>query len=217
VPAWGTQRNWRRCDKCQGLWFGGDASQGKCPEGGTRAKTGSGNYSLVRQASPTPPNHEANWRCCSKCQGLWFGPKATQSNWSTSCSSPSRDRRPSWRRSGGPGRRRRRAQSPHRCALVRDGRDRLRGFRRRRLGNRRPPGGEALRVHHREAGEGDRGADVRRLRHRRPGPGGGADRDQARPGNPPRHLGPQAMPGIGRRARHSGRGRLPEAQQAVGG
>jgi hypothetical protein len=77
VPAWGTQRNWRWCDKCQGLWFGGGASQGTCPAGGTHSKTGSGNYSLVRQASPTPPNHEANWRWCNKCQGLWFAGNMT--------------------------------------------------------------------------------------------------------------------------------------------
>jgi hypothetical protein len=77
VPAWGTQRNWHRCNKCQGLWFGGGPSQGTCPDGGTHSMTGSGNYSLVRQASPTPPNHQANWRWCNKCQGLWFAGNMT--------------------------------------------------------------------------------------------------------------------------------------------
>ena len=68
--AWGTQRNWRWCSKCQGLWFGGNPA-GKCPAGGTHTKAGSGNYSLVHNATAVPG--QPNWRWCSKCQGLWFG------------------------------------------------------------------------------------------------------------------------------------------------
>jgi hypothetical protein len=68
--AWGTQRNWRWCSKCQGLWFGGNPA-GPCPAGGKHSKTGSGNYSLVHQATSAPG--QANWRWCKKCQGLWFG------------------------------------------------------------------------------------------------------------------------------------------------
>ncbi len=68
--AWGTQRNWRWCSKCQGLWFGGN-SAGRCPAGGGHTKVGSGNYSLVHQATTAPG--QSNWRWCSKCQGLWFG------------------------------------------------------------------------------------------------------------------------------------------------
>ena len=79
MPPWGTQRNWRRCSKCQGLWFGPNAAQSTCPEGGSHSSAGSDNYSLVRNAASTPPNHQANWRWCSKCQGLWFGPNAAQS------------------------------------------------------------------------------------------------------------------------------------------
>ena len=48
--AWGTQRGWRWCSKCQGLWFGGNPGS-KCPGGGVHSKTGSGNYSLVHQAT----------------------------------------------------------------------------------------------------------------------------------------------------------------------
>ena len=77
MASWGTQRNWRWCSKCQGLWFAGNPSQGVCPQGGTHTKSGSGNYSLVHQASPTPANHQANWRWCSKCQGLWFAGNMT--------------------------------------------------------------------------------------------------------------------------------------------
>src|SRR4030095_3665358 len=68
--AWGTQRDWRWCSKCQGMWFGGNPA-GPCPAGGTHIKTGSGNYSLVHQATSAPG--QSNWRWCSKCQGLWFG------------------------------------------------------------------------------------------------------------------------------------------------
>ena len=68
--AWGTQRNWRWCSKCQGMIFGGNAL-GPCPAGGSHIKTGSGNYSLVHNASSAPG--QSNWRWCSKCGGLWFG------------------------------------------------------------------------------------------------------------------------------------------------
>ena len=68
--AWGTQRNWRWCSKCQGMWFGGNPA-GPCPAGGNHIKTGSGNYSLVHSATSAPG--QSNWRWCSKCQGLWFG------------------------------------------------------------------------------------------------------------------------------------------------
>lgn len=68
--AWGTQRSWRWCSKCQGLWFGGNPAK-PCPAGGNHIKTGSGNYSLVHQATSAPG--QSNWRWCSKCAGLWFG------------------------------------------------------------------------------------------------------------------------------------------------
>lgn len=73
--AWGTQRNWRWCNKCQGLWFAGNPTSGACPAGGAHVKTGSGNYSLVHQATIAPG--QSNWRWCSKCQGLWFAGNAT--------------------------------------------------------------------------------------------------------------------------------------------
>jgi hypothetical protein len=73
--AWETQRNWRWCSKCQGLWFAGD-SPGRCPAGGAHRKQGSGNYSLVRDAAIAPG--QTNWRWCSKCQGLWFAGKPSQ-------------------------------------------------------------------------------------------------------------------------------------------
>jgi hypothetical protein len=68
--AWGTQRNWRWCSKCQGMIFGGNALR-PCPAGGNHTKAGSGNYSLVHNATSAPG--QSNWRWCSKCGGLWFG------------------------------------------------------------------------------------------------------------------------------------------------
>jgi acetyl-CoA carboxylase beta subunit len=43
------QRNWRWCNKCQGLWYSA-ASQntnGVCPAGGTHTKSGSADYALM--------------------------------------------------------------------------------------------------------------------------------------------------------------------------
>jgi len=44
--SWGTQRNWRWCSRCQGLWFGPNQAQSTCPEGGQHSSAGSGNYRL---------------------------------------------------------------------------------------------------------------------------------------------------------------------------
>jgi len=44
-----SQSNWRWCNKCQGLFFGGNPNP-KCPAGGAHDKTGSGNYSLIHRA-----------------------------------------------------------------------------------------------------------------------------------------------------------------------
>lgn len=64
------QSNWRWCNKCQGLFFGGNPGS-KCPAGGAHSKTGSGNYRSVQN---TPGAHgQANWRWCKKCQGMFFG------------------------------------------------------------------------------------------------------------------------------------------------
>ena len=42
------QDNWRWCHKCQGLFFGGNATQGHCPAGGAHDHVGSGDYSLLQ-------------------------------------------------------------------------------------------------------------------------------------------------------------------------
>lgn len=69
------QNNWRWCKKCQGLFFAGHATQGKCPAGGAHVKTGSGNYHLIQNTAGAPG--QANWRWCSKCEGLHFAGNPT--------------------------------------------------------------------------------------------------------------------------------------------
>src|SRR5437764_14615339 len=39
--------NWRRCNKCQGLFYTGNPTFGTCPTGGGHDYSGSANYSLT--------------------------------------------------------------------------------------------------------------------------------------------------------------------------
>jgi hypothetical protein len=76
APTVFLQREWRWCNKCQGLFFGPNVADSTCPAGGThatQAQSGSGNYSLPHNA-PSAPNRQSEWRWCDKCQGLFFGP-----------------------------------------------------------------------------------------------------------------------------------------------
>jgi hypothetical protein len=69
------QADWRWCNKCQGLFFGGGLANSHCPTGGTHAapaQSGSGNYSLPYNV-PADPNRQSDWRWCNKCQGLFWG------------------------------------------------------------------------------------------------------------------------------------------------
>jgi hypothetical protein len=73
-----SQDNWRWCNKCQGLAFGGSASPGTCPAGGSHDHAGSGNYDLIQNTSHSIPETQDNWRWCNRCQGLSFGGSASQ-------------------------------------------------------------------------------------------------------------------------------------------
>jgi hypothetical protein len=68
-----SQDDWRWCNKCQGLAFGGNPTPGACPAGGTHDHAGSGNYSLMQNTPVSIPLTQADWRWCNKCQGLAFG------------------------------------------------------------------------------------------------------------------------------------------------
>lgn len=67
-----SQPGWRWCGACQGLFFGGNNSNGVCPAGGEHNPTGSGNYVLTHNTPDAPGQHGWNW--CSACEGLFFGP-----------------------------------------------------------------------------------------------------------------------------------------------
>lgn len=76
------QSHWRWCRKCQGLFFGGrplaGPQLGRCPaDQGPHSPDASGDYRLFNDApvfkSGTTAPGQDDWRCCSKCQGLFFG------------------------------------------------------------------------------------------------------------------------------------------------
>jgi hypothetical protein len=65
-----TQNNWRRCQKCNGLFFNGYADKGRCPAGGGHAVFGRGDYLVVYDDSTGPG--QGDWRFCTKCKTLFF-------------------------------------------------------------------------------------------------------------------------------------------------
>jgi acetyl-CoA carboxylase beta subunit len=67
------QKQWRRCNKCEGLWFAGGGLRrlGKCPDGGSHDSTNSEKYVLIQNDVNAVGQDE--WRWCHKCEGLWFG------------------------------------------------------------------------------------------------------------------------------------------------
>ena len=75
IVASQSQADWRYCNKCQGLFFGGGLANSRCPAGGTHAapqQSGSGNYSLWHNVVAAP-HVQSDWRWCNKCQGLFYG------------------------------------------------------------------------------------------------------------------------------------------------
>jgi hypothetical protein len=64
------QENWRWCNKCQGLIFGGGGAERPCPSGGEHRLDGSGNYFLIGD-NPFSVDQD-NWRWCTKCFALCF-------------------------------------------------------------------------------------------------------------------------------------------------
>ena len=70
------QNEWRWCHKCEGLFFNGHPTKGRCPTGGAHDSTGSGNYRLVQNAPEAEGQQQ--WRWCHKCEGLYFGGHSTK-------------------------------------------------------------------------------------------------------------------------------------------
>lgn len=64
------QGGWRRCERCQGMFFGRDgADAGVCPAGGAHRLGSSDNYFLAHSGASATPT--AGWRWCSRCEGLF--------------------------------------------------------------------------------------------------------------------------------------------------
>lgn len=73
-----TQPGWRRCTKCEGLFFGGqNTTAGTCPSGGQHTADTSRNFAPYLfwydqfSLDPTSADLEHGWRYCHKCQGLF--------------------------------------------------------------------------------------------------------------------------------------------------
>lgn len=67
------ENNWRWCNRCDGLFWDGEADKGKCPAGGGHTAGGVRNYILAINAG----SGQANWKWCKNCQGLWFSGSPT--------------------------------------------------------------------------------------------------------------------------------------------
>ena len=65
------QKQWSWCNKCQGLFFLGNPSNGVCQRGGEHDPTGSGHY-VKYDESDGRSNAQPGWRWCRKCQGMVF-------------------------------------------------------------------------------------------------------------------------------------------------
>jgi hypothetical protein len=74
------QSEWRWCSRCQGLFFGPQLPASSCPAGGTHVspeQSGSANYTLTHGIAD--PTRQGDWRWCSKCDGLFYGPNVVTS------------------------------------------------------------------------------------------------------------------------------------------
>jgi hypothetical protein len=70
----GVQLDWASCPKCQGMHFAGSPNKGVCPaDGQQHTQTNSFDY-VLRHDLPAAPNFQTEWRACSRCLVLFFGP-----------------------------------------------------------------------------------------------------------------------------------------------
>ena len=68
-----SQDNWRWCNKCEGLFFHGNQSDGRCPAGGLHNAAFSGNYQIQFAANKkiTVGVSLAEILWCTKCEGMY--------------------------------------------------------------------------------------------------------------------------------------------------
>ena len=71
TPTPGAQTGWRWCNKCYGLAYSANPSDGTCPRGGTHAFGGSAVYNILANQA-TRPGHQDKWSWCKHCQQLWY-------------------------------------------------------------------------------------------------------------------------------------------------
>ena len=75
------QPNWLWCHKCQGLFFGNNQGSSRCPASppsGHHDGSTSYNYTIWYDLSQAS-YFQNNWRWCSACQGMWYGPDGSSS------------------------------------------------------------------------------------------------------------------------------------------
>ncbi|HNN98147.1 MAG TPA: hypothetical protein PKI03_38045 [Pseudomonadota bacterium] len=74
------QAGWRWCDQCSSLFFGRNATGGRCPRGGEHNRNAA---SLPYFVSPENVSRnfcgQNEWRWCRLCESLFFGPHAGES------------------------------------------------------------------------------------------------------------------------------------------
>src|SRR5665647_468236 len=71
------QDGWSWCKKCNGLWYSGFNTTGKCPAGGGHIKTESFNYTMFYN-SCGECSGQSDWKYCKNCLGMWYGGWAAQ-------------------------------------------------------------------------------------------------------------------------------------------
>lgn len=72
----GGQADWSWCNRCDGLFYGPGAGTSVCAAGGAHAapgQSGSANYTIA-YGWDGGPGRQSDWRWCSRCQGLFYGP-----------------------------------------------------------------------------------------------------------------------------------------------
>jgi hypothetical protein len=65
-----TQANWRRCGKCNLLFWNGYRDKGRCPANGGHAVYGRFDYVLTYDDSTGPG--QGDWRFCARCKAIFF-------------------------------------------------------------------------------------------------------------------------------------------------
>ncbi len=67
------QKNWRRCIKCQAMFFNGYQEKGRCAAGGGhKADTDPDNNYAIPHDIPGTPTKQTDWRFCNKCQAMFY-------------------------------------------------------------------------------------------------------------------------------------------------